>query len=414
MTTRPAIEGISNGREGRRPCIMLAVTSDVSLRLMRGFPEYLDKNGWEVHVVCSPGPILDARALNNPVHFHALTMRRNPAVIHDIRALAGWLRLCRQVRPDVISVGTPKAALLGGLAGWITRVPRRVYHQRGLRLETAQGVQRLTLRLSEGVSVAVAHTVLAVSPSLKDLMLKLGLCTTEKIVVVGAGSSNGVDLGEFNSARFRPEELDQMRVSLGLRHAVPTIGYVGRLTRDKGFNVLEEAAVQLSDMGTVFNLLVVGGVDDLTSRRTLSRLLRSGLVVAATGAVIDPAIYYQLMDVFCLPTYREGYPNVVLEASASGKATVTTNATGAVDSVIPGSTGAIVHIGDSRGLADELRRLLASPRQLEVMGMQARTYVEENFDRTKVWKLLLQFYNQQFELRDKSAGRAFRVRRMSH
>lgn len=382
----------------RRRRIMLAVTSDVSLRLMRGFPEYLDKNGWEVHVVCSPGPVFDTKANDGPVRYHALAMRRDLAPFQDIRALAAWVRLCREVQPDLISAGTPKAGLLGCLAGWFTRVPRRVYHQRGLRLETSRGLQRLILGISERVAVRAAHTVLAVSPSLRDVIVRLKLSTPEKIVVVGAGSSNGVDLQEFDPGRFGADEVSEMRSSLGLRHAVPTIGYVGRLTQDKGFNVLEEAVLRLRDMGTVFDLLIVGEVDDVISHRTLDRLLGSGLVVATTGAVGDPAIYYQVMDVFCLPTHREGYPNVVLEASASGKATVTTDATGAIDSVIPGVTGVIVPMGDSKALAEEMARLLALPSQLAVMGREARRYVGEHFDRPVVWSGLLDFYDTQSDL----------------
>jgi glycosyltransferase involved in cell wall biosynthesis len=370
---------------------------------MRGFPEYLDDNGWEVHVVCSPGPTLDARAQHSKVTFHALKMHRNTALVHDLRALVAWVRLCREVRPDLISVGTPKAALLGGLAGWIAGVPRRVYHQRGLRLETSKGFQRKVLGLSERITVKAAHIVLAVSPSLRDLMLRLRLSTPDKIVVVGAGSSNGVDLREFDPKRFKADDKSRLRASLGLRVAVPTIGYVGRLTRDKGFNVLEDAVRQLKSMGTDFDLLIVGGVDDPASRRTLERLLDSDLSVKSTGTVNDPAIYYQLMDMLCLPTYREGYPNVVLEASASGKATVTTDATGAIDSVIPGITGSIVPMGDSQTLAHELNRLLNVPGELETMGDQARQHVEKHFDRPKVWNQLLQFYNLQYE---RSVGEA--------
>src|ERR1035437_8569056 len=106
----------SQTAEKRRPRIMLGVTSDISLRLMRGFPEFLDANGWEVHLVCSPGPVFDKWARNKAVHFHALEMHRNPALLHDIRALADWVRLCREVRPDLISAGTPKAGFLGCLA----------------------------------------------------------------------------------------------------------------------------------------------------------------------------------------------------------------------------------------------------------------------------------------------------------
>lgn len=384
----------------RRPRIMMAVTSDISLRLMRGFPEYLAEKGLEVHVVCSPGRVLDSRDRQSGVHYHALNMQRDPAPFRDFTALLRWIRLCLQVRPDLISVGTPKAALLGGLAGWITRVPRRVYHQRGLRLETASGFHAVVLGIAERMTVSVAHIVLAVSPSLSKAMVERKLASADKITVVASGSSNGVDLEEFDSSRFTVGELNKVRNDLGLRKDSQTIGYVGRLTKDKGFDVLESAISLLQKRGITYNILIVGGVDDPESSATLARLLSSGLRVASTGSVDDPSIYYHLMDILCLPTYREGYPNVVLEASASRTATITTDATGAIDSVVAGVTGSIVARGDARALAAELESLLQNPANLRTLGDQARLHAEEHFDRRQVWKNLETFYGEQLACSD--------------
>ena len=388
-------------RNGGRPRILLAVTSDISLRLMRGFPEYLTREGWDVHVVCSPGPVLDETDQNSEVHYHALKMSRNPDPVQDLRALVEWIRLCRDIKPDILSTGTPKAGLLGGIAGFVTAVPRRVYHQRGLRLETSVGIQRLMLGVFERIAIGVAHKVLAVSPSLKAIMITLRLTNEKKIVVIGHGSSNGVDTREFDPKRFSSDRVEVMRASLGLVKGTMTIGYVGRLTTDKGFNVLEAAMYSIQAAEISFNLLIVGGVDDFASRATLQRLHASGLSIASTGAVFDPAIYYQLMDVLCLPTYREGYPNVVLEAAASGLATITTDATGAIDSVLPGVTGRIVPKGDSTALAKELAAALSKPIELKAMGVSARSRVEKHYSRPMVWQQLNQFYRSEMNSRNK-------------
>ena len=120
-----------------KPRIVLGVTVDLSLRLMAGFPQYLAERGWDVHVVSSPGARLDALAGVDGVTVHALTMAREPSPVSDLRSLIAWMRLLRRLRPDVVSVGTPKAGLLGGIAARLTRVPGRVYMLRGLRLETS-------------------------------------------------------------------------------------------------------------------------------------------------------------------------------------------------------------------------------------------------------------------------------------
>lgn len=382
--------------EERRPRILLSVTADYSLRLMRGIPNLLYENGWEVHVVTAPGVWFQTHAKEAGVKYHTVPMRRDPSPLHDALALLAWIRLCRKVRPDVISVGTPKAGLLGAIAGWLTRVPRRVYHQRGLRLETTTGIKRVLLTAAERISVNCSHVVLAVSPSLKQVLIDQRISSNEKTVVVGHGSSNGVDTEEFSTDRFSDDEVTRVRDDHGLRANIPTIGFVARLHKDKGFDILELAVNELWAKGLDFQLLIVGGVDDSASGQTLERLLAHGRVVATEGSVADPAIYFQLMDLFCLPTYREGFPNVTLEASASGIASVTTDATGAIDSVIPNVTGSIVPMGDSHALAMELGRLIENPSERARMGNEARKNVVENFARPRFWELLLAFYEEQY------------------
>ena len=391
-------EQIIDGRGDRKPRVIFSVSVPLALRLLRGFPEFMVENGWEVHVVSAPGPQFTAWAQDRRIHFHAIEMERNPSPLQDLKSLAAWIRLCRTVKPDLVSVGTPKTGLLGGLASWATRVPRRVYVQRGLRLETTKGIRRLVYWLTERVTVGVSHSVLAVSPSLLDVMVRLRLSRPEKILVLGSGSSNGVDVHEFEASAFRVGQVDELRRSLGLGVGIPTIGFVGRLTRDKGFDILETAITQLYKVGSTFNLLVVGGVDDSSSQATLERIHESGIKVVATGAVPDPAIYFQLMDLFCFPTYREGYPNVVLEASASGVPTITTDATGAVDSVIHGETGLIVPMGDPDSLARALTQMLSDKQELLRMGANARAHVEAHFDRPYVWRLLNHYYLEQLAM----------------
>ena len=374
------------------PKILLGVTIDMSIGLMRGFPQYLAENGWDVHVVSSPGPLLDDLAGVAGVTAHAVPMRRNPSPFTDLRSLAAWVRLLRRVRPDVLSVGTPKAGLLGGLAGFLTRVPTRVYLLRGLRLETTSGLQRRILIAVERLSVALSHKVLAVSRSLRQRAIGLGVVKHDKISVLGLGSSNGVDVAAFNRANFTEEEIAHLSESLGLIMGVPVIGFVGRLTADKGLHVLAEARTLLTRDGVDHQILIVGGIDGESGRVRLDRSRNASRPAIITGYVSAPAIYYQLMDLLCLPTLREGFPNVVLEAGAAGIPTVTTTATGAVDSVVDGETGFTVATGSAQALADKLAVLVADPQLRGVMGGKARAWVGESFGTTRVWLLTQQFY----------------------
>lgn len=317
-------------------------------------------------------------------------MARKPAPLADLVSLIRWVKLLRSVKPDVISVGTPKAGLLGSLAGVIARVPNRIYQLRGLRLETAAGPMRWILTAMEMLTMKSAHHVLAVSPSLRQRAVELRLVDSQKISVLGVGSSNGVDIGRVSDARASAEDIALLRQQHGLIDSVPVIGFVGRLTRDKGIDVLAEAREILAREGLDHQLLVVGGIEDEGGNANLSP--DTCRAAAVTGHVSNPEAYYPLMDVLCLPTLREGFPNVVLEAAIAGVPTVTTTATGAIDSVVDGQTGLLAEVGSAESLARMLTSALADETFRETLGQQAAEWVRQHFDREIVWARLRDYF----------------------
>ncbi|WP_318391124.1 glycosyltransferase family 4 protein [Microbacterium maritypicum] len=353
--------------------ILIGVTADVSVGLLSGLPQRLAADGWEVHVASSPGERLETLGAEQGVTVHSLPMAREIDIVRDVRGLREWIRLIRRLRPDVVFAGTPKAGLLGITAARLLGVRTRVYHLRGLRLETAAGTTRRVLTIMERLTIRLATTTLAVSPSLRKRVLSLGLASDPRVTVLGHGSSNGVDVD-----RFRPGNAGA-RVE-GLIPDVPVIGFVGRLNHDKGLDVLAAACRVLDDERVEYQLLIVGGIDG-AELGAFSSLRRAPVVL---GAVADTSMYYPLMRALCLPTLREGFPNVVLEAGATGIAVVTTDATGAVDSVIPERTGLMVPAGDARQLAGALQRVIEDPRLAEGLGAAARDFVVENFRRDLV------------------------------
>lgn len=375
--------------------IVIGVTSPMSLMLMRGLPERLVNEGWAVTVVSSPGAELDELARSKGVRVHPLPMAREPSVLADARALVAWWRCLRALRPSVVLVGTPKAGMLGVLAGFLTGVPVRIYHLRGLRLETAHGVSRVVFRAVESLTLAAATSTIAVSSSLKSRVVALRLGRSRKITVLGLGSSNGVDVDRFHPAAG--QDVRASREHLGLALDVPVIGYVGRIHPDKGLETLADASAALTDRGIHHQILVVGGTDHPSAQELVRRFEDLEAKVVLPGAVVDTAPYYRVMDIHCLPTLREGFPNAVLEASASGVATVTTDATGAVDSAVPGRTGFIVPAQNSTALADALEEALTEPDELSRLARNARQWVIDNYSREHVQAELARFLQQSLE-----------------
>jgi glycosyltransferase involved in cell wall biosynthesis len=368
--------------------LVFASTVPVTLNaFMRGQLAWIAAQGHEVHVVASPGPEMDAIAEREGVEVHPVPMQREIALAADLRALRAWVRLLRDLDPDVLVVGTPKAGLLGGLAGALLRIPRRVYLMRGARFEGVTGLKGSVLRATERLSCAAAHEVIAVSPSLGALAVRQRVVGAGKLTRVGAGSSNGVDVARVHPPDPTERALARQRWDLG--SADVAVSFVGRLTTDKGLDVLGHALGAVEVPADTRMVVLLAGPDEGLASTWLAP---TGVLVRRLGRVEDVPGLLHATDLLVLPTQREGFPNVVLEAAASGLPVVTTDATGAIDSVVDGVTGLIVARQDSRALAAALSRLVASSDVRRSMGKAARDRVEREFENHAVWRGMLQAY----------------------
>ena len=314
-------------------------------------------------------------------------MEREIAPVADLKALCKWMLLLVRERPAVLNVGTPKAALLGGIAGWVTRVPRRVYVVRGLRFEGAQGRKRFVLLVMERLTMACATDVVVVSRSVGQEMLAAGL-TSKTLLLIGDGSSNGVDAAGIGS-RAADVDTSAVRRQFDVPADDLLVAFVGRLTLDKGAEMLADALHEMRRRGVGVTLLAIG---DAESEQAEALLRDPSMSVALTGWTNDPIQYLAACDVLVLPTRREGYPNVVLEANACGVPVVTTTATGAVDSVVDGETGLLVAVDDAHALADALSRLAMDSALRAGMATAARERAMTRFSPHRIWDGLDRIY----------------------
>lgn len=363
--------------------VALVVTSEVSARAFyRGYPAFLRSRGWDVTLVSDSTGDLERLASAEGVHAMPVRMSREPSPLKDLGALRRMRRALRRLRPDVVVTATPKAGLLGMLAARSTGVPVRVHQLWGLRLETERGFRRQVFRALERLTADRATLVIANSRSLADAADAEGI-GHGRIEVVGPGSAMGIDLDLFSASSPR-EPLDAESAAFVQSARSNVVGFVGRLTEDKGIPTLLQSLEILQQRGVAVAALLVGtseseAVDDLvTDTATRVRIHR-------VSQVADPRAYLAAMDVFCLPTLREGFPNVILEAAALGIPAVTTTATGARDSVIEGKTGLLVPPLDARLLADALERVLSDTALRRSMGAAAAARVHAEFDRRAIW-----------------------------
>jgi len=374
--------------QGTKPVALVTSTIPITIaKFHRELIRQVQAEGYDVCAVSSPGPELERVGREMAVRTRSLPMTREISPLKDLIALVQWLRLCLAERPSLVISATPKASLLSLLPAKATRARRRLYFLIGLRLEGEQGRRRHLLAVMERLTSWASTEVVANSPSLAARYAELRLAPEHKLRETRPGSSHGVDTSHF-SPRLPDMELAD---ELGIDCSVPVIGFLGRLTHDKGIDCLIRAIALLHGDHITCQLLVVGAQNEPDSAVYLDELESIGEHVFAVGAVDDVRPYFSLMDVHVLPSLREGFPNVVLEASAMGLPTVTTDATGAIDSVRDGETGVIVKTGDARGLADAIKTLVRDPGRASRYGVDARNWVMADFQPESVVRTLLAF-----------------------
>jgi glycosyltransferase involved in cell wall biosynthesis len=370
------------------PTILVGVTHAQSCLVLKKRLRALREAGFRVVLVSSPGELLERTAAEEGVEAVAIRMRRAISPLSDLVALARLWWVLGRVKPDVVEFSTPKAGLLGTLAAWLRGVPHRVYLLRGLKLETAGGLKRCILLAAERLAAACAHVVLCNGPSLRAQTLALTIAPAKKLVLLGEGSSHGVDI-----ERFSPGPTD-VRERFGLSRDAPLIGFVGRLTRDKGIPELMEAFEAIRATEPAARLLLVGWFDE--AEDALDAELRARIAVhpqiCCTGFVRDTSAYYRVIDVLVLPSRREGFPNVALEAAATGIPVIATSATGSRDSVVPNVTGLLISPGSPAAIANAVLALLRNPARRQQMGNAARAWVQEHFQEERVVGLTTSFY----------------------
>jgi glycosyltransferase involved in cell wall biosynthesis len=366
--------------------VVHVTTVPISLRAhLSGQTRYMLSRGFVLHAISSPGPDLAEFGRREGVEVEAIAMRRAIAPMEDLVALWRLWRLLRRLQPDIVHSHTLKGGLLGMIAGTLCGAPVRIYHLRGLRFVTTTGARRQLLRACDWVSCFLAHRVLAVSQSIRSVAVDDGLCPPEKIKVLCGGSGNGVDA----EGRFKPQAAEA-RLAVRRDHDIPAdslvIGFVGRLTLEKGIAELLRAWKVLRERERRLHLLIVGPNDGLG--RDQMAALQSDSRVRLTGPVKDVAPLYPAMDVVALPTYREGFPNVALETAAMALPIVATDVPGCRDSVVDGVTGTLVPARDAEALQGALERYLDDPALRALHGAAARQRVLAEFQREAIWKAI--------------------------
>lgn len=350
--------------------------------LMRGHLEYLHSLGIELDLYCGgPKEEQDALIARGIGTVRNVPFRRPPHPFWDLVSLVALTAMLSRRRYDAVIYSTPKALLLGALAGFLTGQKRRIAWFRGRAYENMRGLKRTAYVAFDRLTLACSHQVVFVSSSLRDAYREDGLDPGTKGLVVGFGSSNGVDVERF--CPLAPANRSTARAAMGLSDSDFVVLIVGRIAPDKGIAQVLDLARRTTDLAQL-RFVFVGGIEDPGLGEHLS-------------APRDPRIrwypptreaekFYQLADLHLLLSSREGLPNVALEAAATGVPTFAWDVVGVRDAVGDGVTGKLFPFADLDALDREIRSAAQDPAGLRAQFGGARQFVAQRFPQEGVWR----------------------------
>ena len=372
----------------RAKTAVFVLSTGLSLHHLSSIPQKLMRQGWEVHVVTGDFATDLDEPTRQELWMHQIAIERRPHFIKDLGSILKLLRLIRSLNPSLVVTATPKASLLGQLAAYLSRVPSRVYFLWGLRLEGVMSpLLRVSVFLSEMLTSLLSTRILAVGKNLAERYVARGLSTKHKIRVIKSGSASGVRL-ERKSVVAARQLRDSVKESFSLKSELFTIGFVGRLTDEKGIHDFLEAFRILRAGGHKLQAIVVGRPE--TSAPLLLSQLESSSGIRYFPYLADIYDAYRTMDILVLPSAREGLPSVVIEAASLGVPSVIYPFLGWEDSIHNGVTG-IVSSPDAKSLSQWIEHLMARPDFLSRMSKAARARAHEEFDKEKVERDIVDF-----------------------
>jgi len=373
--------------------ILHIVTAGESVILFHGLTKILKQQNWSQYICSNSGVTEDVKGHLKHCCLVSVPMLREIAPLRDIVSLWKLFWLIRKIKPTIVNAGTPKAGLLGMLASWLARVPVRVFQQRGLRFETTQGIKRRTLEWTERITCFCAHKVICNSDSLRRKLLDHKLTKQEKTVVLCHGSSKGVDVNRFSINGNTIREALEFREKYDIPKNSFVIGFIARIAKDKGIVELIEVFKKILCRYPDARLIVIGpeesnDVIDDDCRQWLKHTPN----VIFMGKIADVTSWYNLFDVFVFPSYREGFPNAVLEAAAMGIPTIGFTATGVVDSIVDGETGMVVPMKNTDAMANAVMNYLDDPELRLKHGINGRKRIMWNFQPSMLWEAYYREY----------------------
>lgn len=371
--------------------IIRSCTVSLSLSFVKGLLTDLCKK-YEIVLVSSPGKEMDEITMEYGIRGVSIPMERHISFIRDAVSLYQIIKTFKKEKPTMVHSMTPKAGLLCMIAGWLTRVPVRIHTFTGLVFPTSTGLKRKILMLTDAITCACATHIIPEGEGVKNDLLNNGI-TKKPLRVLGYGNVMGIDMKRFS---LRPEVIKI--AELIRKKDVFTFVFVGRIVRDKGINELTNAFEKLSKEFSNIRLLLVGSFED-----SLDPISDKARAIITNNSSIDYVgekmgdefvAYYAASDCFVFPSYREGFPNTVIEAGAMGLPSIVTDINGSREIIVNGKNGIIIPSKDTDALYHAMKKMIEDEKSRQHMASNARQMIADRYEQGFVRQCLYDFYDE--------------------
>lgn len=369
-----------------------------AINFIGGQFKYLnEEGGYEMHLICSPGGGIEKFCVDNGVQYYPVKLERQVSIISDLKALFQICSYIKNNKIDIVIAHQAKGRLLGMLGSTIMRVPHRIIFAHGILYETMTGLKRRLLMKNDKFVSLMSHRVVCVSNYVSSCRLKDKIDKPEKQVILGMGSCNGLDtIDKFNPALVLKDDIEALGVKYGIESNDFVIGFCGRLVRDKGIIELVKAFKVITEKHPELHikLLIIGNPENRDALpRDVINYLTSAKNVVFTGGVPyeDIQKYYMLMNVLVLPSHREGFGMVAVEASAMEIPVLVSDYTGCLETIIPNQTG--LYINQNPETIVAAIEQCFDKNYAKFLGRNGRIFVTEHFEHTIIRKDVLKMIN---------------------
>ena len=357
--------------------------------LLRGQHKFMSKNGFEVIGISSAGHALYEVSQEEEIRVIEINMSRKITPIKDFLSVYNLYKLIKKEKPIIVHSHTPKAGAVAMMAAKIANVPIRLHTVAGLPLMEAKGIKRKLLNFVEKVTYACATKVYPNSKGLYDFIVEEELISSIKMKIIANGSSNGIDTSYFDSERISEKQREEFLTRLIIQKKDFVFIFVGRLVGDKGINELIDAFARIKDSNV--KLLLVGGLEsdlDPLKSETIHEIDKNKNIISV-GFQKDVRPYFAISHCLVFPSYREGFPNVVLQAGAMGLPSIVSNINGCNEIIQEGINGSIIPSKDRESLYTVMHKIISDEAWRKQLAGNARDIIVSHYEQKLVWDALL-------------------------